>query len=145
MKELVNSVLSARKKAYLGSVPVYERYAEYDLHKVKASVGVDLPSSLSYSLSEAGYGGIRELSFREEWFSVIDRGELEGHIIFAQDDVGNFYSFCTEIGLIHYICRVEPEYACIANTFSDFLRELVVREYRLREWYEGLEGQPYTW
>ena len=57
----------------------------------------------------AGYGDISDvLSFRKEWFRVTDRGALNGRIGFAQDDLGNFYSFFPIDGAIHFICRSAP-------------------------------------
>ena len=146
MKELIESVLRDQRKSLLLSKPVYLRYSEFDLNHVQTKLGINLPTSLLSWLSGAGYGDINnELSFREEWFTVIDRGELKGHVVFAQDDVGNSYSFCPELGEIHYICRVAPEYAFLANSFGEFLRELLVRKYQLREWYENIKPQAYNW
>ena len=109
-------------------------------------MGCQLPESLRSWLLLAGYGDInQELSLREEWFSVVDRGQLKGHVFFAQDILGNLYSFSPVDGGIHYVCRSSPEYAFMAENFSVFLEQLERRSFKLEEWTNGLGVIEYEW
>jgi hypothetical protein len=147
MEALFVRILNARRKRFFGSKPVFEPYKPAtDILNVEAKVGASLPEALKAWLVAAGYGDINEvLSFRSEWFNVIDRGELKGHVVFAQDILGNHYSFSPADGTIHYICRSAPEYAVVSEDFSAFLRELEQRDFRLEEWTDGLTAHRYEW
>jgi hypothetical protein len=147
MEPLFSRVLSARRKRLFGSKPLFQPYKPAtDIESVEARVGALLPASLRAWLVAAGYGDIDEaLSFRSEWFDSIDRGELQGHVMFAQDDLGNFYSFSPNDGTIHFICRSAPEFAVLATNFAAFLAELEHRDFRLKEWTDSLKAQPYSW
>jgi hypothetical protein len=147
MEPLFARILNARRKRFFGSKPLFEPHeAATDIATVEAKVGASLPEALKTWLAAAGYGDINEvLSFRSEWFNVIDRGELKGHVIFAQDLLGNFYSFAPADGSIHFICRSAPEYAFLAKHFAEFLEKLERRNFQLEEWTNGLTAQRYEW
>ena len=138
MHELSARILSARRKRPFGTSPLFEPYrpvTEPDLVKLERELGCELPTGLRAWLLAAGYGDINErLSFRKEWFSSIDLGELEGHVIFARDDLGNFYSFAPSGEAVHYICRSAPEFALMATDFSAFLHEPEQRSFELEPW-----------
>jgi hypothetical protein len=145
MEALFARILNARHKRFFGSKPVFERYKPAtDIANVEARIGVSLPDALKTWLGAAGYGDINEvLSFRSEWFNVIERGELKGHVVFAQDILGNSYSFAPADGTIHFICRSAPEYAFVSKHFSAFLEELEQRNSQLEAWTDGLAAQRY--
>jgi hypothetical protein len=149
MHELSTRILSARRKRLFRSTPLFEPHhsaSESDLAQLEHELGCHLPASLRTWLLAAGFGDINDhLSFRREWFSSIDRGELEGHVIFAQDDLGNFYSFSPTDGAVHYISRSAPEFALMATNFSTFLQELESRQFELQAWAEDLNVSPYHW
>jgi hypothetical protein len=147
MEPLFARILDARRKVFLGTKPMFEPHTPAtDILDVEAKVGTSLPEGLSAWLSAAGYGDINEvLSFRSEWFSVIERGELTGHVIFAQDILGNFYSFSPVNGAIHFICRSAPEYAFLAKHFGAFLEELERRDFQLEALTDSLDAQHYGW
>jgi hypothetical protein len=90
MDVLVERIVAAKVKRLLGSKPVFRRYklaTAPELAAVERSLGCTLPGSLKDWLLNAGYGDFNEEpSLREAWFSVIDRGELQGHVQFGQDD-----------------------------------------------------------
>lgn len=90
MDVLVERIVAAKVKRLLGSKPVFRRYklaTTPELAAVERSLGCTLPGSLKDWPLNAGYGDFNEeLSLREAWFSVIDRGELQGHVQFGQDD-----------------------------------------------------------
>jgi hypothetical protein len=131
------------------SVPLYRPYKEVtedDLQSIEAKHAVRLPDSLRYWLASVGYGDLDDdLSFRSEWFNVIDRGELTSHVIFGQDTGGNFYSFGPDSGSICYICRSESVFAHIASDFCEFLTELERRDFKLEDWMSSLPTRPYDW
>lgn len=105
-----------------------------------------LPESLRSFLLVAGYGDLNDvLSFREEWFTVIDGGQLAGHVIFAQDDGGNFYAFGPTDGRVHFVCRSFPEYAPMSPGFNEFLRELERHSFELETWTNSLDCLTYHW
>jgi hypothetical protein len=147
MESVFARILNTRRKRFLGSKPLFEPHkAATDIPDVEARVGASLPERLSAWLLAAGYGDINEvLSFRSEWFSVIERGELKGHVMFAQDILGNFYSFSPADGAIHFICRSAPEYAFLAKHFGAFLEELERRDFQLEAWTNSLDAQRYDW
>jgi SMI1 / KNR4 family (SUKH-1) len=141
-EHVVERILAARRRRLLGWRPVFERYeavSESDLADLENRIGCALPASLRAWLLRAGYGDFNdELSLRRVWFTVIDQGELKGHLVFAQDDLGNFYSFDPAGGGVHYLCRSAPEYACMASDFCAFLKELERRAFELQPWVQGL-------
>ena len=149
MQAIVARLLSAKRKAWLRSKPMFEPYAnvsEAELDQLQHKLGCHLPESLRAWLLELGYGDINdELSFRSEWFSVIDRGELQGHVFFAQDDLGNFYSVGPADGRVHFVCRSAPEYALMAHGFQVFMEELERLDYQVVQWAESLPALPYDW
>lgn len=147
MEALFARILNARHKRFFGSKPVFEPYKPAsDISSVEAKVGMALPAALRGWLAAAGYGDINEvLSFRSEWFNVIDRGELKGHVVFAQDILGNHYCLSPVDGTIHFISRSAPEYAVVSKNFTAFLEELERRDFQLEEWMDGLTAQRYEW
>jgi len=147
MEPLFSRILNARRKRFFGSKPIFEPYKPAtDIDGVEVKVGATLPASLRAWLVAAGYGDICEvLSFRSEWFNSIDRGELQGHVMFAQDEVGNFYSFSPIDGAIHFICRSAPEFAMMATDFGSFLEEFERRNFQLQAWTDSLKALPYNW
>ncbi|MCP5149770.1 MAG: SMI1/KNR4 family protein [Chromatiales bacterium] len=147
MEPLFSRILTATRKRLFGSKPLFQPHKPAtDITTIEAKVGASLPDSLRAWLATAGYGDIDEvLSFRSEWFNAIDRGELQGHVLFAQDDGGNFYSFSPTDGTIHFICRSAPEFAVMATDFEAFLAEFERRDFRLEEWTNSLKAKPYNW
>ena len=109
MEAFVARFLAATRKSLFRSKPIFESYRnadEADLAEIERHVGVTLPPSLRVWLLRAGFGDLNEeISFRAEWFSAVDRGPLKGHVIFAQDIGGNFYSFGPGSGAIHFISQ----------------------------------------
>jgi hypothetical protein len=149
MQTLINRILSAKRKRLVGSKPVFEPYApvaEKDIASLEQEMECALPASLKTWLLQAGYGDFNEeFSLRKEWFKIIDRGELKGHVFFAQDDLGNFYSFSPENGSVHCVSRSEPKFSLIAGDFSAFLEELERQSFRLQNWVESAKEMPYDW
>ena len=149
MSTLFTRVLSAKRRRVLGSKPIFEPYepaSQSALSAIESRIACELPASLRAWLLQAGFGDLNEeLSFRPEWFSPIDRGPLKGNAIFAQDILGNYYSFSPTNGEIHYVCRSAPEFARIATDFCAFLEELESRSFQLEQWVKGLEASPYEW
>lgn len=149
MDSVTSRILSSRRKRSFGSTPLFEahkRVTESELAEIERQRHISLPQSLRRFLLSAGYGDINEvLSLRNEWFNIIDRGELTGHVIFAQDILGNFYAFSPIDGGIHFVCRSSPEYAFMAEGFDAFLREFERWEFQLEAWTESLNALPYNW
>ncbi len=132
-----------------GAKPIFEVYqpeSNISIDDLGKEHGFRTPSDLKDWFLKVGFGDIDdELSIRADWISVIDRGELQGHVIFAQDGLGNFYTFDPEDGEIHYICRSWPEFALIAKSFQDFIIELEKRDYQIYDWVDSLKARPYDW
>ncbi|MCR5886111.1 SMI1/KNR4 family protein [Rhizobacter sp. J219] len=149
MQTLTNRILSAKRKRLFGSKPMFEPYAavsEQDIANVEQEVKCTLPSDLKTWLLQAGYGDFNEeFSLRKEWFKTIDRGQLKGHVFFAQDDLGNFYSFSPENGSIHYVSRSSPKFSLVAPDFGAFLEEFERQNFRLQAWVESAKALPYNW
>ena len=147
MSALFTRVLGAKRKRLFDQRPMFEPYRSTvaaDLERIENRLGCGLPNPLRAWLLHAGYGDLNdELSLREEWFSVVDRGPLKGHVIFGQDILGNFYCFSPANGEVHYLCRSAHEYATMARDFVAFLEELERRSFKLAEWADSLKVFPY--
>ena len=142
MKPIVDRILNARRKGLFNSRPLFVPYQPAtDLAEVQDRIGTPLPDALKNWLVLCGYGDLDEvLSFRSAWFKVIDRGELSGHVIFAEDILGNFYSFSPIDGSVHVVVRSAPEYAWLAADFLAFIEELERRDFQLQAWIDSLAG-----
>jgi len=145
---LADDILKARRKKLFGSRPVFERYepeVDADLDSLEEKFKISFPDDLRQWLEIAGFGDLdRQLAIRSHWLNVIDRGELLGHVVFAQDDLGNFYTFDQESGRIHYLCRSAPEYGLMSGNFTEFLNELMRRDFKIVDWADSLSVKPYT-
>ena len=135
MDKIAKTILSAKRRRFLSSRPVFERSApvsEAELFRLAKGLNFKFALGLSKWLLLAGYGDIdQNLSFREEWFSVING---DGHVAFAQDIAGNRYAFNPKDGSIYYICSPEMVAVQVSDDFSSFLQELIRRDYQLQEW-----------
>lgn len=138
MDELTKIILSTKRRKFLRSRPVFERFApvsEAELFRLAKGLNFKFTLGLSKWLLLAGYGDIDEtLSFREEWFSVIDGGPIDGCISFAQDNAGNRYAFSPKNGEIYFIGLTEQSVARISDDFPSFMQEFIRRDYNLKEW-----------
>ena len=147
MLESLAQLRNARRKAFFGTRPMWHEHAAITheaLELVSKNLGVPLPPDLASFLLELGYGDINdELSFRQDWFALVDRGQLVGHIIFAMDDRGNLYTADPNSGAIHYLERFEPGYRLLAPSFCEFLREVAVRKFEVVAWAESQSLTPY--
>ena len=146
--ELAKTVLSASRKGLFRKKPVFKAHATVspeELGRLEKKVGIPVPTSLRDWLLAVGYGDIdEEMSFREEWFAPIEKGQLKGGVRFAQDVLGNFYAFDSP-GRIYFLSRSEPVFAPMSKDFLEFAGELVRRDYKLGAWIETLETQKYEW
>ncbi|WP_258504359.1 SMI1/KNR4 family protein [Variovorax sp. S12S4] len=105
-----------------------------------------MPKSIEAFLSKTGYGDVADvLSFRSEWVQQIEVGDLAGHVIFAQDDCGNYYATSIADDQVHFLARSSPEYALVSESFAGFLDELQQRDFALGAWTNSLELKPYAW
>jgi hypothetical protein len=142
MDEIAKTILSAKRRKFLRSRPVFERYApvsEAELFHLARGLNFKFAVGLSKWLLLAGYGDIDEtLSFRKDWFSVINGEPLDGHVSFAQDIAGNRYAFNPLDGSIYCISPAEQVAVRISDNFPSFLQELIRRDYQLKEWMSGI-------
>lgn len=130
MCEWAKRFIGETRKSWFRSRPLFVRHAtvsSVDLDSIEQEVRASLPADLREWLLEAGFGDLNEqLSFRREWFRPVEQGHLCGAVLFAQDDLGNFYAYVPANGNIIYFCRSSPEF-------------------KLREWVDGLPTAPYCW
>lgn len=149
MHEFADRLLSKRRKGAFRSRPVFERYAEVAAEELAATsqrIGRPIPPDFASWLTLVGYGDIDQtLSFRSEWFQPVQEGELRGGLLFAQDEVGNFYAFGPTGEAVVFFSRTEPTHAVLASSFREFLVELERRDYKLIDWVDSLEMLPYAW
>ncbi|MDP3832971.1 MAG: SMI1/KNR4 family protein [Hydrogenophaga sp.] len=146
ISEIANRLLTGRRKAFLRTVPLFDVFEPYYQPTTVVGAEIPVPGAIAALLMKTGYGDIAEaLSFRSSWFQVIDRGELKGHVIFAQDDIGNYYTSDGPTGRIHFVCRHSPEYALMSDSFEDFLEGFEQRRYKLADWTNSLQSRPYSW
>jgi hypothetical protein len=146
---LIKTVLTATRKGLFRAKPVFKPHARVspeDLLALESSLGLVIPADLRAWLLAVGYGDVDdELSFRKEWFVLLEQGQLKGGATFAQDVLGNYYAFEGLHGRIYYLARSEAVYAPVAASFSEFMEGLVSRDYRLFDWVDTLETQQYAW
>ncbi|WP_458237384.1 hypothetical protein [Pseudomonas sp. P5_A2_2] len=145
---IAKTVLSASRKGLFRHRPVFKAHARVspeELRSLERKIGIPVPADLCDWLLEIGYGDIdEELSFREEWFAPIEKGQLKGGSRFAQDVLGNFYAFDSS-GRIYFLSRSEPVFAVMSKDFLEFAEDLIRRDYKLSEWIDRLETQRYEW
>lgn len=149
MRALADRVNSRTRRKLLRSRPLFEPYRSVsaaDIARVEHQVESKLPQDLREWLLAIGYGDLDEsLSFRFEWFKKIEPGELKGAVMFAQDELGNFYAFVPESGAIVFFSRSAREYAILASSFASFMAELESRDFKVIEWAESVPALPYAW
>jgi hypothetical protein len=149
MEELTKRLLQTTKKKLFRTQPVYETRAypiDEELSAFEAEHGVRFPGDLRYWLLSAGFGEFRdEILIDPCWFDVIETGEAKGHFIFAQDGLGNFYSFSGDGGGIYFLSRKTPEWACVAGTFQQFLEDLERRDFDVCHWALSLDLEACEW
>ena len=147
MQALTERILKRTRKKWLHTKPLFEPFkaaGPAEIQRIEQKVGAPLPEDLKAWLQRVGYGDVDEtLSFRYDWFHTIHEGQLRGAVIFAQDDLGNFYAYSPKVDSIHYFARSSPEYATVAQSFSAFMEELEVRDFKLGEWMDSLALLPY--
>jgi hypothetical protein len=146
--EIARTVQSATRKKFFRQKPVFTPYKAVSLNELEAierRIGIAMPSDLRRWLQALGYGDVdEELSFRQEWFFAMERGELKGGALFAQDPQGNFFGFDIH-GRIYFFSRSAPFFSMISESFSGFIEELVRRDYKVRDWVDTLAAQRYEW
>ena len=146
MKKLIDTILADKRKRFLIKKPVYQtssRVSEMDLFRIAKKLDCKLSVGLSKWLLSAGYGDIENsLSFREEWFCLLEDGPLKGKVVFAQDDKANTYAYDPKDGAIYFISK--DGFARLANSFTEFLNELVKRNYNLAAWRDSLQLQHHN-
>ncbi|WP_194792882.1 SMI1/KNR4 family protein [Caenimonas koreensis] len=149
MRDIADRLLEHRRAGWIGSRPLFKQYAQAsgpELAEVESRLGISLPASLVSWLATVGFGDIDEdLSFRAEWFSVVEQGELKSAVLFAQDTLGNFYGYLPVNERIVFFSRSEPGYAFLAQNFREFLEELERRDWRVMNWVESIQLRPYRW
>jgi hypothetical protein len=147
MKPFAERILKRTRRSWLRTRPVFRPFKPVDLvelERVESKRGARLPEDLRAWLLAVGYGDVDDvLSFRYDWFHTIDQGHRKGAVIFAQDELGNFYAFTPEDGSILFFPRSSPEYVIVAPTFQAFMEELERRDFKLNEWMDSLGMLPY--
>jgi len=142
MDEIAKAILSAKRKKFLRSRPVFEHHAsvsEAGLYRIATGLNFKFTPGLARWLLLAGYGDIDQaLSFREEFFSIINGGPLDGHVSFAQDSAGNRYVFDPAGSGIYCLPSSGRAALKMSGDFSSFMKELVRRDYHLIGWMEGI-------
>jgi len=142
MQNTIKTVLSAKRKSFLSSKPIFHYLApatEMDLFMTARRLDCKLTVGLCQWLRAAGYGEINDtLIFRPEYFAIITHGALSGYVTFAHDDAGNAYAFKPKEGAIYFISVHECAYARMSDDFLHFMQELIRREYNLAAWRESL-------
>lgn len=142
MDEIAKIILSAKRRRFLRSHPVFEPFKtapEAELFRLAKGLNFKFPLGLSKWLRLAGYGDIDGvLSFREEFFSKVDCGPLDGLVTFAQDSGSNCFAFNPKNDSIYYIHRPEQTAVRISDDFPSFLQELIRRDYKLPDWVGSL-------
>ncbi len=145
MRDVAARMLKVSRRKWFQTRPSFRPHkpvTSEEIAAIEARDGLSLPDDLKGWLLEVGYGDVDEtLSFRSEWFCAIEQGEFVGDLVFAQDDVGNFYSFTPDDGKVVFLSRSGDGYAIVATSFSAFMEELEHRNYQLEKWTSSLALQ----
>lgn len=148
IQTLATIALSTTRKGFFRSKPVLcgrSDVSQQHIRELEARLGVALPEPLQAWLLAVGYGNLDdELSLQCTWFAPIEKGELTGGAMFAQDILGNFYAFDSNGG-IYFLSRSEPVVATVAKDFLEFMGELIRRDFKVVDWVDSLETRPYAW
>lgn len=148
MRDLTARILSGTRKSLFSTAPLFDAYEAVlpsEIERIEQKVRAGLPEDLKVWLLSAGYGDIAQtLSFRYDWFSKVQQGHLREAVIFAQDDLGNFYAYSQPEGRIIFFPRSSPEYADVAPSFPVFMEEFERRSFKLIEWMDSLPWLPYA-
>ena len=146
MKKLTERLLGATKKELCKTELVYRSRgpaSDDELSSFEDKHGVQFPADLRYWLLNAGFGEFRdEILIDPCWFDVVEEGDAKGHFVFAQDGLGNFYSFPVGSDSIYMLSRRTPEWAEVAISFRQFLEDLEQRDFEVCNWAMGLDLQP---
>jgi hypothetical protein len=147
MQAFADRILTKTRKKWLRVQPLFKPFKpvrDTEVNRIESKVGAPLPKDLKAWLLAVGYGDVHEtLSFRYDWFHTIKGGHLSGAVIFAQDDLGNFYAYSISDGSIYFFERSTPEYATVSPSFRAFMEELERRDFKLDEWMDGVALMPY--
>ena len=142
MDEIAKIILSAKRRRFLRSSPVFKRFSpvsEAELFRMAIGLNFKFTLPLSKWLLLVGYGDIDEaLSFREEFFSLINGEAQDGYVSFAQDNAGNRYAFSPKNGAIYYVIHSKKDIVKISGDFSSFMQELIRRDYKLKDWMDSI-------
>lgn len=146
MKELTERLLRTTKKKLFSAKPAYVSRglaSEEELSNFEAEHNIQFPADPRYWLLKAGFGEFRdEILIDSCWFNVVEGGDAKGHFIFAQDGLGNFYSFPAEDKSIYFLSRKTPEWFRLADTFERFLEDLEERDFEICDWTMTLPLEP---
>ncbi|MGQ3055526.1 MAG: hypothetical protein ACT6S0_27370 [Roseateles sp.] len=146
VEEIADRILAGKRKAWLRWKPLFNAFETYRRPWTIRDTAGAMPKSVETFLCKTGYGDIADvLSFRSQWIQQIEVGELTGHVIFAQDDCGNYYATSLANDQIHFLARSSSEYALMSESFAGFLAELQRRDFALDVWTKSLELKPYAW
>jgi hypothetical protein len=141
MSQPHQSLKVATRSALFGRKPLWRQYAAttaQELSLVGQRLQLAIPDDLVKLLLYLGFGDVNEeLSFRKEWLTKVQGGPLAGHLIFAQDDRGNFYSADPHSEAIYFLSRSEFGYCCLATCFSEFLEQAAARNFEVVQWAES--------
>ena len=147
MQPIIATIKAAKRKAFLKTKPMYDVSApvtEEELARVTSKLGATLPAEVSESLLALGYGTLNDqFNISRDWWNVLDRGELAGHVVFAQDESGNLYTLSLGNGDVHFIDRFAKTYAWLAGNFIAFLEEASSRGFQIMQWSESQPQRPY--
>ena len=138
MSQPLQSLKVATRSTSFGCKPVWRHYAAtsvQELRLVGQGLQLAIPDGLVQLFLCLGFGDINEeLSFRKEWLTKVQSGPLAGHLIFAQDDRGNFYTADLESEAIYFLSRSEFGYCRLATCFSQFLEHAAARNFEVVQW-----------
>jgi len=149
MKLITDRVLGATVKKLFRTKPIYKTEGpetEEAIASLESNLLCSIPVDLKYWYTNAGFGELNEqLSIYPSWTKALSRETTNGHIAFAQDELGNFYSFLDGRDEIYFLSRRTPEYGVIAESFEDFLRKIESKGFDVFKVVDACELGPRDW
>ena len=146
MRDLTERLLQTTRRKLFSTKPVYVSRgipSEEELSSFETEYSIQFPPDLRYWLLHAGFGEFRDQILIDPcWFNLVENGDAKGHFIFAQDELGNFYSFPTGGTGIYFLSRRTPEWSNVADTYKQFLEDIEERDFEICEWSMALPLEP---
>ncbi|MDO5692954.1 MAG: hypothetical protein Q4G70_10830 [Pseudomonadota bacterium] len=135
-----------RTTRWLKSVPAFQQYkatTPCQLDQAELRLKQKLPGELRQWLLIMGFGDLSDcIAIREEWLEELTDAPVAGHVVFAQDELGDWLTWQPSAESIWLVSRSLRGYGKLSEGFRAFIEELVDRRFHWQQWTDSLELTP---